>query len=72
MVGPGAYTEYNKDNRTVYNIITSAKSTFKRKIELKKYFREEYDLMLMVQQQQLYELQCEAELLKGKMTPESS
>ena len=46
--------------------------TFKGKIELKKYFREEYDSTLMAQCQQLYELQKKAGLIKGKKTPESS
>ena len=46
--------------------------TFKVKIELKKHSREEYDLVLMSQQQQLYELQHKAGLVKGKKTPESS
>ena len=46
--------------------------TFKGKIELKKYFREEYGLMLMAKNQQLYELQKKANLIKGKKTQESS
>ena len=45
---------------------------FEGKIELKKYAREEYDLMSMAQCQQLYELQKKARLFKGKKTPESS
>ena len=40
--------------------------TFKRKIELKKYSREEYDSMLIAHYQQLYELQKKAGLIKGK------
>ena len=46
--------------------------TFKGKIELKKYSREEYDSMLVAQHQQLYELWKKARLIKGKKTPESS
>ena len=46
--------------------------TFKGKIELKKYSREEYNSMSMVQCQQLYELHKKAGLIKGKKTPESS
>ena len=46
--------------------------TVKGKIKLKKYSREEYDLMLMAQHQQLYELWKKAGLIKGKKTPESS
>ena len=45
--------------------------TFKRKIELKKYSREEYDSMSMTQHHQLYELQKKVRLIKGKKTPES-
>ena len=39
---------------------------------MKKYSREEYDSMSTTQHQQLYELQKEAGLMKGKKTPESS
>ena len=39
---------------------------------MKKYSREEYDSMSMVQHQQLYELQKKARLVKGKKTSESS
>ena len=46
--------------------------TFKGKIELKKYSREEYDSMSMAQHQQLYELQKKTRLIKGNKTPESS
>ena len=46
--------------------------TFEGKIELKKYSREEYDSMLTVQCQQLYELWKKARLIKGKKTQESS
>ena len=45
---------------------------FRRKIELKKYSREEYDSMSAAQCQQLYELWKRAGLIKGKKTPESS
>ena len=52
---------------------TNASSgTFKIKIELKKYSREEYDSMSITHCQQLYELQWKARLVKGKKTPESS
>ena len=51
---------------------TTTHGTFKGKIELKKYFREEYDAMLMAQHQQLYELWKIAKLIKGKKTQESS
>ena len=37
-----------------------------------KYSREEYDMMLMAQHQQLYKLQKKARLVKGEKTPESS
>ena len=47
-------------------------STFRGKIELKKYSREEYDSMSVAQHQQLYELWKRAGLIKGKKTPESS
>ena len=46
--------------------------TFKEKIELKKYSREEHDSMSMAQCQKLYELQKRARLIKGEKTPESS
>ena len=46
--------------------------TFKGKIELNKYSREEYDSMSMAQCQQLYELQKKAGLTMGKKTSESS
>ena len=49
---------------------TTIHGTFKGKIELKKYSREEHDLMLMVQCQHLYELWKEAKLIKGKMAQE--
>ena len=45
---------------------------FRGKIELKKYSREEYDLMLIAWCQQLYELQMKTGLIKGKKTKESS
>ena len=46
--------------------------TFKGKIELKKYSREEYDSKSMPQCQQLYKLQKKIRLIKSKKTPESS
>ena len=46
--------------------------TFRGKIELKKYSREEYNSMSAVQHQQLYELWKRAGLIKGKKIPESS
>ena len=46
--------------------------TFRAKIELKKYSREEYDLMVAAQCQQLYMLWKKAELIKGKKALESS
>ena len=46
--------------------------TFKGKVELKKYSREEYDSMSILQQQQLYELWKKARLIRDKKTPESS
>ena len=51
---------------------TTTHGTFKEKIELKKYSREEYDSMSMTQCQQLYKLWKKAGLIKGKKTPESS
>ena len=50
----------------------AAHGTFKGNIELKMYYREDYDSMSMGQQQQLYKLQQKAGLLKGKKTPEGS
>ena len=49
----------------------ASNGTFKGNIELKKYYREEYDSMSMAQHQQLFKLQKEAGLVKGKKTPES-
>ena len=46
-------------------------STFRGKIKLKKYSREEYDTMSLAQCQQLYELQKKIELINGKKNPES-
>ena len=46
--------------------------TFKEKIELKGYSREEYGSMLVAQCHQLYELQKKAMLIKGNKTQESS
>ena len=46
-------------------------STFRGKIEFKKYFREEYDPILASQCQQLSELKKRAGLIKGKKTPKS-
>ena len=47
-------------------------STFKGKVKLKKYLKEEYDLMSMAKCQQLYEIQKKARLIEGKKTTESS
>ena len=46
--------------------------TFREKIVLKKYSKEEYDSMSMAQHQHLYELWKKAGLIQGKNTPESS
>ena len=46
--------------------------TFKGKIELKKYSREEYNSMLMAQHWQQFKLWKKAGLIKSKKTPESS
>ena len=51
---------------------STASGTIKRKIELKKDSREEYDSMSIEQQQQLYELWHKAGLINSKKTPESS
>ena len=51
---------------------STSHGTFRGKIELKKYSREEYDSISVGQCQQLYELQKRAGLIKGKKTPESS
>ena len=51
---------------------STSHGTFKGKIKLKKYSREEYDSMLTSEDQQLYELWKKAGLIKGKKTPESS
>ena len=45
--------------------------TFEETIKLKKYSREEYDSMSMIQHQQLYKLWKKAGFVKGKKTPES-
>ena len=47
--------------------MSTSHGTFKGKIKLKKYSREEYDSMSMAQQQQLYKFQ-----LKGKKTQKNS
>ena len=55
----------------VKRLKTSAhRCTFREKIELKKYYREEYDSISALQRQQLYELQKRARLIRGKKTPE--
>ena len=60
-------------NRPAKQQKTSAThGTFKEKIEMKKYSMEEYDLMLMTQCQQLYELQKKTRLIKGKKTPKAA
>ena len=60
-------------NRPAKQQKTSAgHGTFKQKIKLEKYSREENNLMLTSQHQQLYQLQTKARLVKGKKTPESS
>ena len=46
--------------------------TFKGKVELKKFSREQCDSISTAQWQELYELQQKAGLLKSKKTPESS
>ena len=51
---------------------SSAHGTFKGKIKLKKYSREEFGIMSMVQHQQLYELQKQARHIKGTKTPQNS
>ena len=51
---------------------STAHGTLKGKIKLKKYSREEYDSVSMVQCQLLYELWKQAWLIKSKKTPESS
>ena len=45
--------------------------TFRGKINLKKYSREEYNLMLKAQRQHLSKLWKKAGLIKSKKTPES-
>ena len=47
-------------------------STFEGKIELMKYSREEYDSISMAPCQQLYELQKNASLMKGKKTQKAA
>ena len=51
---------------------SASHGTFREKIELKKYSREEYDFMTVMQCQQLHELHKRAGLIKGKKTSESS
>ena len=46
--------------------------TFRGKIELKKYAKEEHDSMSVAQCQKLYDPQKKVGLIKGKKTPESS
>ena len=67
MVAPFMQTRPVKQQNTKASL-----GTFKRKIRLKKYPREEYDSMLMAQHQQLYEHWKKAGLIKGKKIPESS
>ena len=62
----------NQNRPTKCQKTSTTFGTFKGKIELKKYSREEYDSMSMAQHQQLYELQKKARLIKGKKAPESS
>ena len=60
-------------NRPAKQQKTSASwGTFKKKIKLKKYFREEYNLMSTTQHQQLYKLWKKAGLVKSKKTTKSS
>ena len=51
---------------------SNSRGTFRGKIELKKYFQEEYDSISAAQCQQLYELRKKARLMKGKKITESS
>ena len=60
-------TRPSKQQNTKVNL-----GTFKRKIKLKKYSREEHNSMLMAQHQQLYEHWKKAGLIKDKKIPESS
>ena len=46
--------------------MNASHGTFKGKIMLKKYFREEYNLMLIAQHQQLFKLWKKAGLVQGK------
>ena len=58
MVASVMQTRPSKQQKT-----KASHGTFKGKIELKKYSREEYDLMSMAQHQQLFELQKKAGLV---------
>ena len=60
-------TRYARQQKT-----SASCGTFKGKIDLKKYSREEFNLMSAAQCKQLYELQKKAGLVKGKKTQESS
>ena len=51
---------------------STTQGTFKGKVELKKYSREEYDSMSVAQCQQLYKLWKKARLMKHEKTPENS
>ena len=53
-------------------ITSTTHGTFKGKIELRKYFRVEYNSMSMAQCQQSYELQKKAGLKRVKKIPKSS
>ena len=50
----------------------AAHGIFKRKIELNKYSKEEYDSMSTAQQQQLHELWLKTGLQKSKQTTEGN
>ena len=50
---------------------SASHGTFKGKIEVKKYSREEYNSMLTTQCQQLYKFQEKDGFIKGMKTPES-
>ena len=65
--GSVTQTKHAKKQKT-----SPAHSTFKEKIELKKYSIEEYDSMSIAQWQHFYELLHKTGLLKSKKTPQCS
>ena len=68
----GHLASVDKTQPTKQQKTSTIHGTFKEKIKLKKYAREENDLMSIAQHQKLYELWKKAGVIKGEKTPESS